>query len=318
MPSFLPSMTAALCWGLMFPIAGAALRDVDAVHLTAVRYGLASLGFLAILVLVEGRAALRYDGRFGRVFLLGTAGFAGFNLLVYAAIPHTTPQGGALVVATMPLLTVLVRWRLYDARPSRAQLGWAALAFLGVALVLTKGDPGELVRGAGVGDVLCLVGALCWVGYTLGAAGLPGWSPLRFTALSAAAGSLSIVMIAVVADVAGWLSFPDAGQWGAVGPELAYITIAGALIGVLAWNDGVKRLGPADASLFMNLVPVAAFAVAIAQGTRPGAVELSGAALALVALVGANVAARRAAERSAPNEPSAARPILGLDARVPS
>jgi drug/metabolite transporter (DMT)-like permease len=318
MPSFLPSLTAAICWGLMFPIAAAALDDVDAVHITAARYGLASLALLAILRVVEGRAALRYDGQFLRVLLLGTAGFAGFNLLVYAGIPHTTPQGAALVVATMPLLTVFARWSLHGARPSRAQLGWAFLAFAGVALVLTKGDPAELVRAAGVGDLLCLIGAVCWVGYTLGAAELPGWSPLRYTALSAAAGTLSIVAVAVVADAAGWLSFPDAGRWGAIVPELAYIIVFGALVGVVAWNDGVRRLGPADASLFMNLVPVAAFAVAVAQGTRPGAVELAGAVVALIALIAANLAARRATERSAPNDPSSARPMLGFDARVPS
>ena len=62
---------------------------------------------------------------------------------------------------------------------------------------------------------------------------------------------------------------------------------------MLAWNDGIKRLGPADGSLFINLVPVVTFGIAIAQGYRPGAAEFAGAALTVAALVGANLVARR-------------------------
>ena len=39
---------------------------------------------------------------------LGTAGFAGFNLLSFAALEHISPEQAALVVATTPLLTLLV------------------------------------------------------------------------------------------------------------------------------------------------------------------------------------------------------------------
>lgn len=56
-----------------------------------------------------------------------------------------------------------------------------------------------------------------------------------------------------------------------------------------AWNTGVRRLGPANAALFMNLVPVATFAVQIVRGYRPAAVGLVGAGLTVAALVAANL-----------------------------
>ena len=65
------------------------------------------------------------------------------------------------------------------------------------------------------------------------------------------------------------------------------------MVAVLAWNAGVKRLGPNDGALFINLVPVVTFAIAIAQGYAPGAAEFAGAALTVAALVGANLVARR-------------------------
>jgi drug/metabolite transporter (DMT)-like permease len=68
--------------------------------------------------------------------------------------------------------------------------------------------------------------------------------------------------------------------------------VIGALAAVLAWNEGVKRLGAPNAALFMNLVPVVAFSIAIARGYHPDGAELAGAALTVAALIGANLTSR--------------------------
>ncbi|HEU4975887.1 MAG TPA: DMT family transporter [Baekduia sp.] len=295
MPPFLPSLIAVLCWGGMFPIANAAMDHVDAAHITAIRYGVASLVFLALLAAVEGRAALRYEGRFGRALLLGTLGFAGFNLLSYVGMRHTTPQHASLIVATMPVLTVLARWRMTGERPAPALLGFVALAFGGVALVVVGDDPAAALHG-GAGDLLVLAGAACWVRYTLSAATeFAGWSPLRFTALSATAGSITILAVAGIGDAAGLLALPSGGEVADAGAGLAYVVLLGAVVGVLAWNDGVQRLGASNAALFMNLVPVTTFAIEALRGSTPGPVELVGAGVTLAALVGANASSRAAA-----------------------
>ena len=61
---------------------------------------------------------------------------------------------------------------------------------------------------------------------------------------------------------------------------------------MLAWNEGVRRIGAANGALFMNLVPVVTFAIAIRRGYRPGGWELLGALLTIAALVFANLAGR--------------------------
>ena len=300
MPPSFPSLIAVLCWGGMFPIADAAMNHVDAAHVTAIRYGVASVLFLALLAAVEGRGALRYEGRFGRALLFGSIGFAGFNLLSYVGLRHTTPQHASLIAALLPVLTILARWRMTGRRPAPALLGFVGVAFLGVALVVVGDNPAAALKG-GVGDLLVLVGAICWVRYTLSAASDFGsWSPLRFTALSAAAGTLTIVAVALGGDVLGLLSPPSAGQLGDAGWGLAYVIVFGALIAVLGWNAGVQRLGPANAALFMNLVPVTTFTIQAFRGATPGPVELAGAAVTLAALVGANLTLRGARAPVAP------------------
>ena len=294
MPRFLPSLTAALAWGGMFPIAAVALDRVDPVHLTAVRYVLASLVFVALLVAVEGRGALRPDGRGLELWLLGTLGFAGFNLLTYVALEHTRPQDAALIVATTPVITVLAAWVISSVRPRAAQLALTATALLGVALVISRGQPSRLTDGSlGAWDLLILGGVVAWVTYTMGARRFPGFSPLRYTTLTALGGTLSIVVIAQALTWGGALHAPAAGDLLAIWWRVLYVAGPAAVIAVLAWNDGVRRLGPANGSLFINLVPVVTFAIAVVQGYRPGRVELAGAGLTVAALVGANLVGRR-------------------------
>lgn len=304
MPNFLPSLVAALCWGAMFPISAPALERVDAVNFTALRYAGGTVVFVALLALIEGRRAFDYEGRAKRVFVLGTYGFAGFNLFSFAALEHTTPQHAALIVALTPIITLLMRWQATRETPARTQLAAVVVAFLGVGLVITNGDPGALVDGGvGIGELMVLAGTVMFIRFTLGAQEFAGWSPLRYTALAVPLGTLSILAVAAIGAVGGWLDTPDAHDVGAIAPELAYVIVFGAVGGVLAWNAGVAKIGPANAALFMNLVPITAFVVEAAKGTAPHAWEFVGAAITVSALIAANVAGRRAVTASAAHPP---------------
>ena len=292
--------TAGLSWGAMFPIAKHGLRHVDAFHMTSIRYVLASLAFLALLAAREGRAAVRFDGRALRLLVLGSVGFAGFNLLSYVGLGMTRPQNASLVVATSPFLTLLIVRLRGGAPVARRKLVLMAAGFVGVAAVITRGDVGSVLHGGvGGGEALVLAGAVCWVLYTLGAGEFPGWSPLRYTALSAALGSITIVVVTEVATLAGWEPAPSAHDLAAAGPALAYIVVFGAVIAVLSWNAAVQRIGAPTGALFLNLVPVTAFAIAIAGGYAPNGYELGGAALAIASLVAVTMLNRAQVSRPA-------------------
>jgi drug/metabolite transporter (DMT)-like permease len=287
------ALVAVLSWGGMFPIAAHAIPHVEPLHLTALRYGLASLAFVALLWRIEGRASLRPQ-RVVRLWILGTLGFAGFNLLSYIGLEHTGPRNAALIVPTLPLVTALVRWVRDGVKPARATIGATFLALTGVVLVISHGDIGSLADGGvGFGSALVLAGVTGFVLYSLGAADFPELSPLRYTTLSAVLGTVSIVAITEVATLAGWVSAPSVSDVGAVWPELAFIVVMGALVAVLAWNSAIRSMGPQNTALFINLVPVTAFVISIAGGYRPRAIELAGAALTIAALVGGNLLARR-------------------------
>lgn len=284
---------AGVSWGAMFPIADSAFDHVDPMNITVIRYVGAAVIFIALLAAVEGRGAFSYDGHAARTSLFGVIGFSGFNILAYVGLSHTEPQNAAVLMATLPLITVLVRWWRFGEKPHAVTLGLILFAILGVALLVTNGKLDDF--HGGVGDLLVVVGAVCWAIYTTSAADTPGWSSLRFTTLTVIPGALAIVALTAVADALGLQHVPAASDVGSVIPAILFIILFGAVIAVLSWNEGVKRIGAPNATLFITLVPITAFAIRIAQGAQPSAAELIGAGMILTALVAANVHGRRSA-----------------------
>jgi drug/metabolite transporter (DMT)-like permease len=288
--------TTAVVWGGQFVVGKSALQTIDAFPLSTVRYALAAALWLVVLVVLEGRGSLRLDGRGWRLFWLGSLGFAGFNLFAYTGLAHARPETASLIVALGPLLTALVLWHRTRVRPARATFALLGVALVGVALVVSAGHPSSLLHGAlGWGEVLVLAGVFSFVLYSLGAAEFASFSPLRYTALTAALGWLTILAATIVAIASGLVEAPTAAQLTSVWPQIAYLAIPGAFVAVLTWNAAIKAIGPQNAVLFSNLIPVTTFAIEIVRGYRPNAVELLGAALTIGALVASNLLARRTA-----------------------
>lgn len=294
-------LVATLSWGAMFPVAKAALAWLDGFYLSAIRYGVASIIFLVILIVVEGRQALSLEGRGLGVFLFGSAGFAGFSILAFVGLSQSSAEHGAIIMALMPLITALINWAFRGMKPNKVTLGCIAAALLGVFMVITKGHPASLTEGGTLfGDLLIMLGATCWVIYTIGASVVAtGWSPLRYTTLSSTLGTVTILIAAWVATEFGYIHVPSLATLGSVTAELTYLIVIAGVIAVISWNAGIKNLGALNGMLFINLVPITAFAIGLAQGHAFSVAEIMGAGLTICALVANNIGARHAASRVA-------------------
>ena len=210
------------------------------------------------------------------------------------------PSGAVLasiMMALMPITSVLVMWVYKRTTPSTFTMGCILVAFLGVSLVITKGDIGVLSSTSGnlMPALLILTGVFGWVIYTVGASSFPGWSPLRYTTLTALSGAVTIAAITATATALGLITAPSVHQTLALAPQTAYMIIPATVVAVLAWNMGIKRLGAQNTVLFINLVPLTTLAIAIAQGYKVVGIELVGVAVTILAVTGNNVWQRRAA-----------------------
>jgi drug/metabolite transporter (DMT)-like permease len=287
-----------LCWLPLFSVAKRTLPHLDAFALGTVRYALGVALFVALLAAVEGRAALRYEGRLGAAALSGLIGITGFNLCVWLGLGFTRPEHASVILALQTPLTALAVWLTRGQRPAAFTLGCVAAAIAGVLLVVTKGRPqaalADIAAGSSLlGDVLVFLGALAWTTYTLAAARFPGWSPLRYTVLTCTPGFAGLVLAHALAVALGAARLPAWQDLYAMRWPIVYFSLCTVVLGVLAFNAATRRLGPLNTMLMLNLVPIGVFAIEASLGRSFAPVEIFGAALVVLALIANNFYVRR-------------------------
>ena len=297
-------LAAVLSWGAMFPVMGSALRVMNPFLFTALRYTAAAVVLLGLLWQREGVQSLRADGRYLSLWVLGSLAFAGFGFFVFWG-QQLAGQSGAVIAAVMmalmPFLGVIFNALLGLAKPSKVTVGFVLLSFAGVLLVVTRGDLAAIVTLADhlIADLLILLGASCWVLYTIGGGTIrfADWSPLRYSTLSTLYGLPTIWAVNLALHAAGSNPWPNAHDVLSIGWELAYMSLIAGVLAVLAWNAGNKVLGTTNGVLFINVVPITTLVIAAFQGYHFSSAELIGTGVTVSSLVLNNVY-QRLAERS--------------------
>lgn len=309
-------LLATASWGGLFLVGKGALQHVGPVWLTVLRYGIAALALVPLL-LPRGATPWAKLGRHALpLALYGACGFGVFGLLLFFGLQHSVASHGAVIMATMPMTTQFVNWALDGVRPSRTALATTTLALAGVAVVSGVAD--ELLNaftGGGAaagpptafGDALILAGTLGWIFYTRGAARFTDLDVVEYSTLTILASWPLLLTTAVAATLAGVATVPSAADLRAGWPALLYIGIVASALAVLAFNVGVRALGAVTATAFLNFVPVSALLMSAALGHLPTLGELVGTAMVIVALLLHTALAGRAQAGGGKPVPSAGR-----------
>lgn len=268
------------------PLTGGAWRFVLALLLFALWWRLARRG-LAPLAALSRRQWLGLAAA-------GAVGVFGYTAFFMAGLQHVPASRAALIVTINPVFTTLIAaWLFRERLDARIATGMA-LAVLGAATVLTRGEPWRLFAGAlGLGEWLLLGCVACWVGYTLmGRRLLAGIDTLTTTTVTAASGTLMLLGAALAVEGPAAMATPlqaPALVWAA----LVFLA-AGATVLAYAWYfDGVAALGAGGAAAYISLVPVFGVASsALWLGEPLQASLLVGGALAVAGMVVMNAARR--------------------------
>ena len=272
-------------WGGMFLVSKGVLHHVDPFWFTLSRYTIAGL-VLAALLLPRGMAPWRKLRTHALPLALrGLAGFGFFSVMLLIGLAHSVPSHGAVIVATAPMTTQLLRWALDGIRPARANVLTALLALAGVAVVSGVLSDGSAGVSTWRGDAVALAGTIGWILYTRGAAKFAELDVVEYTALTVLASWPLLMAGAVAATLVGWAHAPSLDGLQASWEALAYVGVVSSTFSVLAFNYGVRALGTVTATAFFNFVPVSALLMSIALGKPPTANELLGLAMVVAALL---------------------------------
>lgn len=297
-------MIATISFGLMFPVMQDALRHIDPFTFTSLRYLVASTACLILLLVTEGRDALRPAGeRPGLAWIFGSIGFAGFGFFVFLGQQMAGPGGAlttSIMAATQPMMGIVVASVARRMFPPRYTPLFVLLSFFGVALVITRGDVSGLWKGPGnySANALIILGMLSWIIYTFGAAYFTRWSVLKYTTITMLLGWTTIAIIDGVLFASHVVTVPSVRDLTAIIPHLLYMSLIASFVGVLLWNLGTRILSPLNSVLFMDVVPITAFTVSALVGVVPTRFQIVGACITGAALIMNNLYLRLHAQCS--------------------
>ena len=291
------ALGAVLIWGFQIPIGKQVLAQLDGFSLGLLRYVIAMVGVVALLVWKEGWVAVSPVGHFRVLSVAGGVGIAGSVMLVFAGLTLTRPESAAIIGALQPAIAVLAQWLLERRRPERFTLACITVAFLGVMLVVTRGGAAfatdtSITVDEFVGNTLVFLGSIAWVTYSVSTRSISHWSSARISALTCLFGVAATVPVWWVAHLAGATYFPASLDNALIG-KIAFLAIFGALVAIFLWNISLRRIGALNSVLLSNLTPVVAFGLLAVMGANFTSVELVGASLVVLALGANNLHQRR-------------------------
>lgn len=277
-------------WGGMFLVSKGVLQHVDPFWFTLIRYSLSALVFVALLAPRGAAPWRKLQQQALPLAMRGVAGFGVFSVLLLTGLAHSVPSHGAVIMATTPMTTQLLRWALDGVRPARATLLTSVLALAGVAVV--SGLMSGLLFGTAneegstlFGDATALVGTLGWVWYTRGAARFAELDVIEYTALTVLASWPLLLAGTLIATTFGLAHVPSAEGLMLSWHALLYVGLVSSAIAILAFNYGVRALGAVTATAFLNFVPVSALLMSVVLGKPPAAHELVGTLMVIAALL---------------------------------
>lgn len=288
---------ASASWGAMFPVANDAFNHIDPFYFTIFRYGSVTVLLLLILYFKEGKKSFRLERRGLSLWFFGTMAFAVYNLLIFWG-QHLLGESGVILASIMeslmPMISVVLLWIFKRDRPHFFTMLSIFIAFIGVSLVITKGDFTTFLSATSdfIPVSLIFLAVVGWVVYTIGGNQFSDWSALRYSTLSCLLGTATALIVVLVATFVGAISIPTIETIQTVSPHLIFMIVFPGLIALLGWNIGVSILSPLNGILFINFVPITTLIISIIQGYKITSFDIIGTSLIMIAIISNNILLR--------------------------
>jgi drug/metabolite transporter (DMT)-like permease len=251
---YLKLVGVAAIWGGTF-IAARIVALAMPPELGAVgRFGIATVGFLAVAVTLEGGLPRLTRNQTLGTMALGFTGIFLYNVGFFNALTVLPANRTALFVSLNPIVTLIGAYLFLHERLSPLRLLGIALALIGVTIVITRGELASLSDGSfGRGEAFMMLAVVSWATYTLiGRVVMRGLSIFAATTYAALWGTALLALNLI----AHWPPIPPAALTISTWAALLYLGLIGTVVAFIWYAQGVNAVGAARAAVFTNLVPV--------------------------------------------------------------
>jgi len=253
---YLKLILTAVFWGGTF-IAGRLIAPtVDPYSAAFLRFLIASFSLIFLTIKIEGRLPRLKPDKIFIIFLLGLTGIFSYNLLFFSGLKHIQANQASLIIANNPIFISICSVIFFKEKFSPLKITGLCLSVTGALIVISNGNLFELLTmGIGKGEMLIFGCVASWVAYSLlGKKAMNDLSPVTSVCYSAIAGTLLLFFPALFKGVFFNMASYGAIEWA----SLFFLGFFGTVLGFLWYYEGIKKIGPTKAGIFINFVPVSA------------------------------------------------------------
>lgn len=254
----LAMLSVTFIWGVNFTVVKQTLQEMSPLVFVTLRFVLASL-LICFVLLIRGEDLRWERSDFWRLLVLGLVGNTFFQVFFIEGIARTTASNSSLLLATSPIWVTSLSALFRQDRITPTVAAGVGLSFAGIVLIVGLGGPGVSFVGASLpGNLLSLIAALCWAGYTtLSRPLLSRYSPLKLTGLAMVMGTIPLILYSAGALAEqSWAGISWQGWLG-----YGYSMLFGIAVAYVVWNTSVQKTGNARTAVFSTLTPVIAVVV---------------------------------------------------------
>jgi drug/metabolite transporter (DMT)-like permease len=253
--TYIKLLLMAVFWGGTF-IAGRKLAmEVGPFSGAFLRFLVASLFLVAVTLGMEKKLPLPKRRHLLPLFLMGMTGVFLYNVFFLKGLKLIEAGRASIIIANNPIFIALMSALIFRDRLNLLKVIGILISVGGAVTVITRGEfLAGLSGGFGQGELFIFGCVASWVAYSLlGKAVMSDLSPLVAVTYSSAVGAVCLFPPAVLEGL--W----DAGRYSLEAwASVFYLGFFGTVLGFVWYYQGIKRIGPVRAGLFINFVPVSA------------------------------------------------------------
>jgi drug/metabolite transporter (DMT)-like permease len=253
---YLKLLLTMVIWGGTFIAGRIAVRDANVFSVAFLRFAIAAILLLLISTYQgEGIPKLKLKHWIG-IGLLGLTGIFAYNAFFLGGLKLLPASRASLIVALNPIAIALSSALFFRESLSKLKVFGILTSLMGVSIIVSKGNPIELIKtGIGTGDLLLFGCVTSWVSYTLiSKQVLKSVSTLTATTYSCLMGCLMLLPIALQEGLLNDLPKLSLSAW----LSTIYMGALGTVIAFIWYSDGIRKLGASRTAIFTNLVPTSA------------------------------------------------------------
>jgi drug/metabolite transporter (DMT)-like permease len=260
MMTYIKLFLTAIFWGGTFIAGRIVAKEALPFSASFLRFAVASVFLILMTWRIEGKLPKIDRQTIFTVCLLGLTGVFAYNAFFFKGLQSIDASRAALIIALNPVLISLFSSLLFHERLTPVKIIGILMSVTGAMTVVSRGNPLYLFQGhLGWGEINIFGCVLSWVSFSLiGKLVLNKITPLVSVCYSSLIGAVALSIPASLESI--WSSLPKYSTITWVG--LFYLGFFGTVLGFVWYYEGIKKIGPTKAGLFINVVPLSAVVMA--------------------------------------------------------